>query len=65
MASLIQQARKDDRITKVGTVIRATRLDEIPQLINILKGDMSIVGPRPERWEHDEKYTKDVFRMAT
>lgn len=51
---------KDDRITKVGTVIRATRLDEIPQLINILKGDMSIVGPRPERWEHDEKYTKDV-----
>lgn len=51
---------KDDRITKVGAIIRATRLDEIPQLLNILKGDMSIVGPRPERWEHDEKYTKDV-----
>ena len=51
---------KDDRITKVGAVIRATRLDEIPQLINILKGDMSIVGPRPERWEHDEKYTMEV-----
>ncbi len=51
---------KDDRITKVGHFIRATRIDELPQLINILKGDMSIVGPRPERWEHVEKYTQDV-----
>ncbi len=50
----------DDRITKVGRVIRATRLDELPQLINILAGDMSIVGPRPERWEHVEKYTQDI-----
>ena len=51
---------KDDRITKVGNFIRAVRIDELPQLINILKGDMSIVGPRPERWEHVEKYTKDI-----
>lgn len=51
---------KDDRITKVGNVIRSCRIDELPQLINILAGDMSIVGPRPERWEHVEKYTKEI-----
>lgn len=51
---------KDDRITKVGRIIRACRVDELPQLINILKGDMSIVGPRPERVEHVEKYTSEI-----
>lgn len=51
---------KDPRITKVGNVIRATRIDELPQLINILRGEMSIVGPRPERWEHVEKYTEEI-----
>ena len=50
----------DDRITKVGRFIRRTRIDELPQIINILKGDMSIVGPRPERWEHNEMYSRDI-----
>lgn len=50
----------DDRITKVGRLIRPTRIDELPQLINIIKGDMAIVGPRPERVEHVEKYTRDI-----
>ena len=50
----------DPRITKVGKVIRATRLDELPQIINILKGEMSIVGPRPERIEHVEKYSREI-----
>lgn len=50
----------DSRITKVGKIIRATRIDELPQLINILKDDMSFVGPRPERIEHVEQYTKEM-----
>ena len=50
----------DTRITRVGKIIRAVRVDELPQLFNILKGEMSLVGPRPERIEHVEKYTKDV-----
>lgn len=50
----------DSRITKVGKIIRATRIDELPQLINILKDDMSFVGPRPERVEHVEQYTKEM-----
>ncbi|MBQ7584032.1 MAG: exopolysaccharide biosynthesis polyprenyl glycosylphosphotransferase [Lachnospiraceae bacterium] len=49
---------KDPRITRTGNIIRACRIDELPQLINILRGDMSIVGPRPERVEHVEKYSK-------
>ena len=54
----------DDRITKVGKVIRACRIDELPQLINILKGDMSIVGPRPERVEHVERYKAMIPEFA-
>lgn len=50
----------DDRITPVGKIIRATRIDELPQLFNILKGDMSIVGPRPEREEFIQEYSKQV-----
>ena len=51
---------EDPRITKVGKVIRAMRVDELPQIINILKGEMSIVGPRPERIEHDQEYTSQI-----
>lgn len=49
----------DDRITKVGKFLRATRLDELPQLINIIKGEMSIVGPRPERDFFIEQFVKE------
>ena len=54
----------DERITPVGRVIRAIRFDEMPQIFNILKGDMSIVGPRPERVEHVEKYTAEFPEFA-
>ena len=50
----------DSRITPIGKIIRALRIDELPQILNILKGDMSIVGPRPERIEHVEDYSKQI-----
>lgn len=50
----------DDRVTKVGKFIRACRIDEMPQLINIIKGDMTIVGPRPERPEIAEQYNQEL-----
>lgn len=53
----------DSRITRIGKVIRKIRLDELPQLINILKGDMSFVGTRPEVKKYVEKYTDEM--MAT
>lgn len=56
----LSTGEKDPRITKVGHFIRACRMDELPQLINILKGDMSIVGPRPERPEIAEQYKQEL-----
>ena len=56
-----QWAMKNDvRITKVGHFIRKTRIDELPQLLNILKGDMAFIGPRPERPEFIEKFLQDI-----
>lgn len=52
--------KNDPRITKVGKFIRATRLDELPQLLNILKGDMSIVGPRPERQQYIDEFCEET-----
>lgn len=60
----VPASEKDPRITPVGTIIRATRLDELPQIFDILMGNMSLVGPRPERIEHVEKYTKDIPEFA-
>lgn len=55
---------KDDRVTSVGRVIRKVRIDELPQLLDILKGDMSIVGPRPERPEIAAQYEKELPEFA-
>ncbi len=56
----VPATKGDPRITRVGRLIRAARIDELPQLLNILKGEMSLVGPRPERLEHVEKYSKEI-----
>jgi lipopolysaccharide/colanic/teichoic acid biosynthesis glycosyltransferase len=50
----------DDRITRVGRIVRKTRLDEVPQLLNIFKGEMSLIGPRPEALSLVEMYTREI-----
>ena len=58
--------KKDARVTRVGRIIRATSIDELPQAINILKGDMSLVGPRPPLTYHPwpiDQYTKEQLHM--
>ncbi|EMA7400084.1 sugar transferase [Bacillus albus] len=52
--------KNDPRITKIGLFIRKTRIDELPQLFNILKGEMSLVGPRPERPMFTEKFEREI-----
>jgi putative colanic acid biosynthesis UDP-glucose lipid carrier transferase len=56
-AEVKQALRDDDRITRIGKLIRATSVDELPQLLNVLKGDMSLVGPRPHAQAHDAYYS--------
>lgn len=52
-------AASDDRITRVGRFLRRTKIDEFPQLINVLRGEMSLVGPRPEDPRYVDKYTSE------
>ncbi len=62
----VYSGKGDARVTKVGKFIRATSIDELPQLVNILKGDMSLIGPRPPLTYHPwtiDKYTEEQFRM--
>jgi lipopolysaccharide/colanic/teichoic acid biosynthesis glycosyltransferase len=63
--SLITIGGKDSRITKVGYFLRKYKLDELPQLINVLKGEMSLVGPRPEVRKYVDLYTKEQRKVLS
>ena len=59
----VQQARRGDaRVTPIGRFIRRTSIDELPQLINVLQGDMSLIGPRPHAQSHDAFYGAQIAR---
>ena len=61
----IRQAKRgDDRVTRLGRGLRSTSIDELPQLINVLAGQMSLVGPRPHAIAHDDEYSNSIDNYA-
>jgi Undecaprenyl-phosphate glucose phosphotransferase len=63
-ADVLQVTQGDDRVTRVGQFLRRWNIDELPQLLNVLRGDMSLVGPRPHALAHDESWGRKIARYA-
>ena len=59
-SKVVQAKRNDPRVTRVGAVLRSWNLDELPQLVNIWRGEMSLIGPRPHAEAHNEYYRNKV-----
>ena len=59
-----QATRDDPRVTRIGRILRRTNIDELPQLLNVIRGTMSIVGPRPHAIAHNEMYDGQIAHMS-
>ncbi|MGD1036866.1 MAG: exopolysaccharide biosynthesis polyprenyl glycosylphosphotransferase [Roseiarcus sp.] len=61
---IVQAKRDDERVTRIGRMLRRTSIDELPQLINVIRGDMSLVGPRPHAIAHDDEFKARIGKYA-